>query len=40
MAAANALELIALIATYAGKFLNSAFVLSLVGALAGAVAGG
>lgn len=40
MTAASAQELIALIATYAGKFLNSAFALSFVGALAGAAAGG
>lgn len=40
MTAANAQELIALLATYTGKFLNSAFALSFVGALAGAAAGG
>lgn len=40
MTAADAQELIALMATYAGKLLNSAFALSFVGALAGAAAGG
>lgn len=40
MTAADAQELIALVATYGAKFLNSAFAISFVGALAGAAAGG
>lgn len=40
MTAADTQHLIALVVTYGGKFLNSAFALSFVGALAGAAAGG
>lgn len=40
MTATEIQQLITFVATYAGKFLNSAFALSFVGALAGAAGGG